>query len=103
MITQADVARKARVALILRAVSTADVDLGDAARADRFRLRRYWTESAEGLAKWATKPHPWTALYRHLRKHMPAPLAKRVASQWFHRVFKIWPGERKGRNPAGPG
>jgi len=65
-------------------------------------LKHYWTKGA-GLKKWATKPHPWTALYNQLKKHMPAAQAKRVASQWFHDVFGIWPGERKGKNPAGKG
>lgn len=66
-------------------------------------FKTYWTKNPEGLAKWASDPHPWTALYHHLLKYMPAAKAKRVASQWFHDVFGIWPGERKGKNPAGPG
>lgn len=66
------------------------------------RLKRYWTKG-EGLKKWATKPHPWTALYRELVKYLPSELAKRTASQWFHDVFGIWPGERKGSNKFGPG
>ena len=70
---------------------------------NRNRLKHYWTRDPEGLAKWATKPHPWTALYRQLRRHVGAARAKRIASQWFKEVFGIWPGERKGRNPAGPG
>lgn len=65
-------------------------------------LKWYWTKGP-GLAKWATKPHPWTALYRELVKHMDILKAKRTASQWFHDVFGIWPGERKGKNPVGPG
>lgn len=63
--------------------------------ADRYKLRKYWTEDPEGLAKWADKPHPWTALYHHLKKHMPDEMAKRVASEWYHRVFHRWPGQRK--------
>ena len=66
------------------------------------RLKHYWTKG-EGLAKWADKPHPWTALYHHLLKYLNPELAKRTASQWFHEVFGIWPGERKGSNPRGPG
>ncbi len=25
-------------------------------------LKHYWTRDPRGLAKWVTKPHPWTAL-----------------------------------------
>lgn len=71
-------------------------------KGDPMRLKRWWTRGA-GLRKWANSPHPWTALYRHLRKHMPNAMAKRVTSQWFHDVFGIWPGERKGKNPVGRG
>ncbi|MGH3369603.1 MAG: hypothetical protein ACRDPR_06350 [Nocardioidaceae bacterium] len=67
------------------------------------QLKHYWTKDPEGLAKWASHPHPWTALYHHLLKHMPSEQAKRVASEWFHTVFGIWPGERKGDNPVGRG
>ena len=70
---------------------------------DPTALKHYWTRG-KGLAKWATKPHPWTALYRHLLRYLKNPeYAKRVASQWFHDVFGIWPGERKGKNPIGRG
>lgn len=71
--------------------------------ADRLFLKRFWTRDPRGLARWATKPHPWTSLYRQLRRHMSNARARRVASQWFHDVFGIWPGERKGDNPFGPG
>lgn len=76
--------------------------LDDETRAVGNQLKHYWTRG-EGLAKWATKPHPWTALFRHLRKHVGSARAKRIASQWFKEVFGIWPGERKGQNPVGPG
>lgn len=66
------------------------------------QLKTYWTRGA-GLAKWADSPHPWTALYDHLKKYVGPARAKRIASQWFHDVFGIWPGERKGDNPLGPG
>lgn len=66
-------------------------------------LKRYWTRDPRGLAKWATKPHPWTALKNQLAKHVGEERAKRIAAQWFHEVFGIWPGERKGKNPLGPG
>lgn len=71
------------------------------ARGARDELKRYWL--GEGLSKWATSAHPWTALYEHLVKHMAPGRAKRTASQWFHDYFGIWPGERKGANPVGPG
>lgn len=70
---------------------------------DPGQLKRYWL-SKEGLAKWATKPHPWTALYRAILRHVGNPeKAKRIASQWFHDHFGYWPGERKGKNPVGKG
>jgi hypothetical protein len=66
-------------------------------------LKWYWTKSPEGLAKWRSSPHPWTALYNHLAKHMNPAMAKRVASQWFHDTMGYWPGSRGGKNPVGPG
>lgn len=66
------------------------------------RLKHYWTRGA-GRKKWVGSAHPWTALYRHLRKYMNDNMAKRTASQWFHDTFGIWPGERKGKNPVGHG
>ena len=65
-------------------------------------LKRYWTKGA-GLAKWVGSPHPWTALYNHLVKHMPPEKAKRVTSAWFIDVFGYASGSRKGNNPIGPG
>lgn len=64
---------------------------------------KWWWTKGPGLQRWASSPHPWTALYTQLRKHMSDNRAKRTASQWFKEVFGIWPGERKGENPAGPG
>ena len=70
---------------------------------DPGQLKEYWTKG-KGRAKWVGKPHPWTALYHHILKHVGNPgKAKRIASQWFHDVFGIWPGERKGKNPVGKG
>lgn len=66
-------------------------------------LKRYWTRDPRGLAKWATKPHPWTSLVRELTKHVGRQRAERIASDWFHEVFGYWPGHRKGKNPVGPG
>lgn len=66
-----------------------------AAAGDPERLKKYWTKDPEGLAKWADKPHPWTALYRQLKKHMPDELAKRTASQWYFEVKGHWPGSKR--------
>jgi hypothetical protein len=69
---------------------------------DPGQLKKYWL--GKGLSKWATKPHPWTALYHHILKHVKNPgKAKRIASQWFHDHFGYWPGSRKGKNPVGKG
>lgn len=69
---------------------------------DREQLHHYWTRG-EGLAKWATHPHPWTALRNHLRKYVGQARANRMASQWFFEVRGYWSGSRKGKNPVGPG
>lgn len=67
------------------------------------RLWRYWTKG-EGLAKWSTSPHPYTALVRALRRAgVPRHSVHGLAANMFHAVFGIWPGERKGDNPVGPG
>ncbi|WP_382307308.1 hypothetical protein [Herbiconiux sp. UC225_62] len=65
-------------------------------------LKWYWTKGP-GLAKWATSPHPYTALKRHLRGKVPAAYLDQTVAQWFHDVFGIWPAERKGKNPLGKG
>lgn len=70
--------------------------------ADHNALKRYWT-AGPGLAKWAGKPHAWTALYHHLLKYLPPGRAKRTAAEWFHLVKGYWPGHQKGANPTGPG
>jgi hypothetical protein len=60
---------------------------------DGEELHEYWTRG-EGLAKWADSPHPWTALYGHLRKYIgDDDKARRTASQWYHDVFHRWPGQ----------
>lgn len=69
------------------------------------RLKAYWLTGA-GAAKWQASPHPWTALHRHLAKHMNPELAKRTASEWFHEHFGFWPGSdlnrvTHGRPPRG--
>lgn len=65
-------------------------------------LNRYWTRGP-GLAKWATSPHPYTTLVALLSEYMAPNIAKGLAASYFKRVFGIWPGERKGKNPAGLG
>ena len=55
-------------------------------------LKHYWLHG-EGAAKWST----WTELYHHLRKHMNLEMAKRVAAQWFHERYSIWPGSDANR------
>lgn len=62
---------------------------------NRNNIKDYWTKDPRGLAKWVDKPHPWTSLYNHLRKHMPDEMAKRVASEWYHEVKGHWPNEGK--------
>lgn len=65
-------------------------------------LKKYWVRGP-GLARWSTSPHPWTTLVNLLTKHVGRRRAERMASAWFKLVFGIWPGERKGSNPVGPG
>lgn len=60
-------------------------------------IKDYWTKDPRGLAKWVDDPHPWTALYNHLKKHMPDDMAKRTASEWYHEVKGHWPNEGKGK------
>ncbi|MCW2674806.1 MAG: hypothetical protein JWP14_3395 [Frankiales bacterium] len=67
------------------------------------QLKLYWTKSPEGLAKWATHPHPWTTLYHHLVKFVNPEFAKRLTETYFVAVFGIHSGTRKGKNPTGPG
>jgi hypothetical protein len=68
----------------------------------REQLHHYWTRG-KGLARWVASPHPWTTLVALLSEHVSSAKAKRFASKWFKEVFGIWPGERKGKNPVGPG
>lgn len=81
----------------------ADESLAVAAAAgDGNALKRYWTRG-EGKKRWVGHKHPWTTLYRLLRKHVGSERAKRMASSFYFAVFNHWPGHRKGRNPTGPG
>jgi hypothetical protein len=51
------------------------------------RLHAYWV-AGEGLAKWRTKPHPWTTLRRHLAKYIQDPQKlDATTSKWFAEVF----------------
>jgi hypothetical protein len=51
------------------------------------RLHDYWVHG-KGLAKWATSPHPWTALHRHLAKYILDPdKLNRTVSEWHFEVF----------------
>jgi 8-oxo-dGTP pyrophosphatase MutT (NUDIX family) len=61
----------------------------------------YWTQDPEGLAQWADHPHPYTALYTEILKHVKDPdEAHRIAAAWYHYVFHRWPGTGHGGNPA---
>ncbi|WP_147283462.1 2'-5' RNA ligase family protein [Rhodococcus sp. AG1013] len=70
------------------------------------QLERYWTESPEGLAKWAEKYHPYTSLVEALTKAIPPgemtpEQIKGLAANYYHKVFKVWPGkhnEKKDKN-----
>lgn len=78
-----------------------DVELDGAstitAAGNKKNIKDYWTKDPRGLAKWVDDPHPWTALYNHLKKHMPDEMAKRTASEWYHEVKGHWPNEGKGK------
>lgn len=69
---------------------------------DGDEFQAYWTRG-KGLKRWSTHPHPWETLHRLLLKHPGIRDAEGLASHYFHVVFGIWPGERKGNNPVGPG
>lgn len=74
-----------------------DSELGLTAAGKKNNIKDYWTKDPRGLAKWVDDPHPWTALYNHLKKHMPDEMAKRTASEWYHEVKGHWPNEGKGK------
>ena len=60
-------------------------------------LHHYWTISAEGLAKWATHPHPFSALLGHLKRYIsPLSKAEATAAKWHHEVLGFWPGAHSG-------
>lgn len=64
---------------------------------DGSQLRNYWTRTPEGLAKWVKSPHPFTALVRHLQKHMTREQAEGLANRYYHRVFGYYPGSDRAR------
>lgn len=80
----------------------ADVKPGDG---NAERLKRWWL--TEGLSRWATKPHPWTALTRLLTEKTGNPeMSKRLATELYHAHFGDFPGSdtarvRKGHPPRG--
>lgn len=81
-----------------------ETPIPDAARAavDGDELQAYWTRG-KGLARWSLSPHPWRKLRSLLRKHPGIHDAEGLASHYFKIAFGIWPGERAGSNPVGPG
>jgi len=65
------------------------------------QLKQYWLHG-EGAGKWST----WTELFGHLKKHMDNEMAKRVAAEWYHERYGIWPGSdanrvKHGKPPRG--
>ena len=66
------------------------------------RLKEYWAHG-EGRQKWINSPHPWTTLRDLLLKYVSKRVADGLAANIFHLATGIWPGERKGDNPLGPG
>lgn len=69
------------------------------------QLFAYWTKGA-GLARWAPTAHPFTALVRALKREIKGKTdgqIKGLAANLFKATFGIWPGERAGKNPVGPG
>lgn len=60
-------------------------------------LIKYWTKGP-GLARWASSPHPYTALTTALRAEgVPGRYVNGLAAEYFKRVFGIYPGQRKGK------
>jgi 8-oxo-dGTP pyrophosphatase MutT (NUDIX family) len=61
------------------------------------QLHHYWTQDPDGLAQWADHPHPYTALYQEILKHVHEPAkAHAIAAAWYHDVFHHWPAEGRG-------
>lgn len=96
LLTQQDIARKARVALIVRA---AGVD-HNPKPGDSF-FRRWWVYGP-GRKRWNT----WTELYTQLLEHMTPARARLAASAWFRLRFGFASGSdlnrvRQGKPPRG--
>jgi len=66
------------------------------------RLKAYWAVG-EGRQKWINSPKPYTTLVALLSKYVSPAIAKGLAANIFHMATGIWPGERKGSDPLGPG
>lgn len=67
-------------------------------------LHHYWTRDPVGLAKWVNNPHPARTLHAHLvEKGISSERAWEMVNVWHKEVFGIYPGEKKGKNPLGPG
>ncbi|WP_433731025.1 phage protease [Actinoplanes sp. CA-051413] len=65
-----------------------------AAAAGDDELKDYWLHGA-GLKRWATAAHPWTALYRLIKKHVGnADKARRIASDWYREHFGHMPNQK---------
>jgi HK97 family phage prohead protease len=62
------------------------------------RLKKYWTESAEGRAKWVDSPHPFQTLVGHLRQYVADP--EGLAAEYYHAVFGRWPGRKNKSSRA---
>lgn len=78
-----------------------DPDEVAAAGGDDEQLKRYWL--GDGLDRWATKKHPWTALYRLiLKKVKNADKAKRIASDWYREHFGRTPNQKVKASDAVP-
>jgi hypothetical protein len=73
-----------------------------AAAADDDELKRWWT-AGPGLRLWRKARHPWRTLFRHLKKHMPDEMAKRVTSEWYRLVFGHMPNQKRKVNAADDG
>lgn len=69
-----------------------------------WRFQQYWC-FGPGLARWATKPHPWTTLFRLLLPKLNGNVAfaQRLTESYFVVVFHMHSGTRFGDNPVGPG
>lgn len=67
-------------------------------------LHHYWTRDPIGLRRWVHAEHPATTLHALLMEHgISSERAWEMANVWHKEVFGIYPGEKKGKNPLGPG